>query len=213
MNIPAGQATDPNFDFLSQIVYWGIVGVGVIVSWVLASWKSSSEIQKLEAEKDKLESEMAKLAGDNLYRLQQARSSYDEAISQCSNAVNELVRLMRDQATLDSVRSQREAFCSAFSQQAVPKYLSYVEWEILDRRNDADQITKFATKHLLPELARIRAWLDIINLPVFTEAHGMKPLKIEERTVEPFLKIGMYLPRTGAEHLKTELESAVVAIC
>lgn len=87
-----------------------------------------------------------------------------------------------------------------------------MEWEILDRKNDPEQVAGFTRKHLLPELARLREWLDIINLPVFTEAHRMKPLTIEERTVEPFLKIRMYLPRTGADPVESALESAIEAI-
>lgn len=78
----------------------------------------------LNTERDRLATGMTNLVGDNLYRLQQARAAYDEAISICSDAADKLVRLIRDQATLDSVRNQREAFCSAFSQQAVPAYLS-----------------------------------------------------------------------------------------
>jgi hypothetical protein len=110
------------------------------------------------------------------------------------------------------VRNHREAFCSAFAQQAVPKFLSYVEWEVLDRRNDPDQIVGFTRKHLLPDLEQIVEWLHIINMPVFTESYRMAPLKIQERTVEPFLKIMMHFPETGAEQVKQALESTVSAI-
>lgn len=201
-----------DLEFIGRLVYCVIFVVGMVITWVLASWKSSSEIRKLNADKDKLEIEMTKLAGDNLYRLQEARSAYDDAMALCSKAASELVNLLRAHATIDSVRGQREIFCSAFSHQAVPKYLSYVEWEVLDRKNDSEQILGFAKRHLLPELKRLAEWLSIINLPVFTELGRMEPLKLQERSVEPFLKIMMYLPRSGNEDLRIELESAIDAI-
>ena len=203
---------DTDLNFIGRFVYFGISVAGMFITWALTSRKCSSEIQKLNAEKDKLESEMAKLAGDNLYRLQQARSAYDDAMAACSEAAAELIRLIREDAVFEAVRTQREKFCSAFSHQAVPKYLSYVEWEVLDRKNDPEQIVGFAKTHLLPELKRIAKWLSIINLPMFTNSNRMEPFKLQERSVEPFLKITMYLPRTGTKGLKTELESAIGAI-
>jgi len=176
-----------------------------VVGWLIEHFRKSSEIQKLRAEKSKLEQETVKLAGETLQNIQKHRTQYRDACVACNDTGAALRALLLetppDKPRIDAAR---ELLCKALLEQAIPSFLSYMEWEHLRRKLQPDKLRELLTDDVVRELRRFNDWLTTINIPHLIEWLGRNPARVDKFTLRPFVELAEDLPsseRTTVEDL------------
>ncbi len=167
-------------------------GIAFSVGWFLKQFQVKAEIGKLKAEKDKLEEETIKYAGDNLAILHDKRNSYNEVCEISKQIALKLLDELKGNA--QTLPNTREDLCTAVHNKAIPAYVELIEFEQLLKRSDPRELKTLIAEEIVAELRRIRVWLKIINNSKFLIEMKLSPAKISKRTLSPFLHLLKDLP-------------------
>ena len=187
--------------------------LAALLTWLLKSHIDIKKIQKLEAEVKKLDAENLKLkaeevtlVGETMRDLQRCRESYSNACIACgqhAKKVHDLLAIATSTKDLQAVRSHRDNFSETLAQQVFPSLCSYIEWQILIRRNEPSLLVSYVFLDVIPELERLTNWIAIINHPTFVERWA--PLQIQERTMRPFFDLMLHIPEDQHNEIKEPL--------
>jgi hypothetical protein len=167
-------------------------GIGFVAGWCVKQWYVKVEIDKLRAEKAKLEEETLKYAGENLEKLQRKRAAYNDLCESCKQVALRLINELKSDSQV--IAETREELCTAVHNKAIPTYIELIEFEQLTRKDDPEQLKVLIADDVVAELRRIGGWIDIINSPTFIMAMKLAPAKIDKRTLSPFGQLLKVLP-------------------
>ncbi len=189
-------------DVLKMIVYAIVAVVGGVGGWLMRRCRDIAEIQKAKAEVEQLKEDAIEKAGSALEKLQAKRRSFNDSCEQCNRHLRKMLSLMREGWNDEDVRGAREGFCDALSQENVPAFREWAEWEQLRLRNNADYLTAYIKDEFVFQLDRWAKWIGVINTPSLLEALHATQYKISEPTVRPFRQIVLSL--SGAARLECQ---------
>lgn len=198
-------------DGIQELLHVGVFLLGGIIAWIIKRQLDITTIKKQREEISKLEAEAAKFAGDNLYRMQQARNEYNDACKVCGEKAKEISLMLRDSSEdLSLIQKTRNDFGTELSHRAFPHLSSHVEWQCLQRKTNSKAMVSYIRTDVIPELERLQSWVEIMNMPVFTTKMSLSPLKIQQRTLRPFLDLVQSIPDAEAENeLFTKIQQII----
>lgn len=196
--------------------YLVAVAVGGVIGWGIKAWRDKeeirklrSEVKKLDAEVRKLNAEEVKLAGDNLREIQRSRDTYSEACRLCGDHAKEIIKLLRGSRDKMQICKQRDDFGAALSHHAFPALCSQVEWQSLSRKSDTSALIDYIRSDVVPEIERLRSWVQIINTHIFTQEMSLAPLQIQERTMRPFRDLLRFIPEDRHTEIREQLFTSI----
>ena len=190
-------------------LYLVLLGCASALGWGIEHLRKSKEIQKLNAEIGKLHQEEIKLAGDHLKELQRCRDAYSQACGTCTKSTNELIVLMRSSADPSSIHAAREKLAAIVSDDVIRTLCSFVEWQGLGRKNDADDLLSYIRDDVCPEVLRIAAWVKIVNHSRFVDEQQQHPLRLEDRSIRPIRDVLRHLTEERKAEVKETLFGAL----
>ncbi len=190
---------------------WYLVAlcIGGAVGWGIKALRDKEEIRKLKAEVQKLEAEEIKLAGENLREVQRARDAYSDACTTCGKHGKAILTLLRQKGSESDIQQSRNDYGIVLCQSLLPALCSLTEWQSLSRKSDPSALISYIRSDVVPELKRVRSWIAIINLHVFTETMALAPLRIEERTMRPFFDLMRFVPKDRHGQIREQLFQAI----
>jgi hypothetical protein len=151
--------------------------------------KNISEVKKLNAEIGKLALESIKLQGEHLERLHEANEASIEASAQCTTLGSAFIASLQNNEDSAVLNGHREALCSSLAERAVPKYLAFVECEVLDMKGSPQKIKDLIDDDVVKELERFCHWMSVINHSRFVDELKLNPLIISKRNLRRFRNI------------------------
>ncbi|MCK6468223.1 MAG: hypothetical protein L6Q53_08545 [Candidatus Brocadia sinica] len=196
--------------------YLVALAVGGAIGWGIKTWRDKEEIRKLRTEVEKLNAEIRKLnaeeiklAGDILREVQRSRDAYSNACTACGEYGKKMIALLQEHGDYAAITEQRNEFGKTLGQRAIPALCSLVEWQALSRKTDTSALIAYIREDVVPELGRLQSWVQIVNLPVFTQAMSLSPLQIQERTMRPFFDLVRFVPEDRHGEIKELLHGAI----
>jgi len=175
-------ADDIPLDGSLKVFYFLCGAGGIFVGWCFEYFRNRLEIQKLRVE-------IITLTGETLKNLQEARSAYVAACTDCSRAATQLVDSLRDGGSIPVVRNHREQLCSSVLDRIIPLYHSYAEWKHLQISGSKPELKEFLLDDVVSELRRFLDWILIANRPVLLNGLEQEPALIAKTTITPFYQL------------------------
>ena len=108
--------------------------------------------------------------------------------------------------------SDRNELCKTLAHEVVPALCSFAEWQSLNRRSKPEDLSDYIQNDIIPELNRIHKWINIINMPLFTDDLALARLVIQQRTLKPLQELTRDLPTHSYNGVKEELRRNITDI-
>ena len=172
----------------SQWTFYCIsLAVAGALAWFLTQRRTIADIDKLKAEKLKLDAEIANYAGVNLKELQRTREAHSAACQNCKRSAQKISTLMTKKASPNDILIAREEFCNFLAKDAFDTYSAHVEWQTLSLKVNEAALKEYLEDDVREELSRMSKWITVLNSPTFLEGVEATPIEDFKTELTPIL--------------------------
>lgn len=205
--------SEDSFFYPSAVLFVGLIVAGV---WIVRTHRELGKLrrenEKLDGESVKLTAEVTKLEGEVLTRIQEAREDYNLASEECGEHVDKISEAIDCNVPHEEFRLIRDAALKCLFNRVVPKFIVFMEWESLDRREDATATEALITEYAVRELNRHRYWLDFFNSTNFLKKLELTKAQFSERHISGLDRMLVNYDGENRQHLTELLDAAKNAL-
>jgi hypothetical protein len=167
------------------VILWSISGA--VAGFMLKQLLTRKQLQKLTQEIVNLRQSDISEAGKMMSIVQSARADWVRAQERVARNGQALMRLIQDDPTyLKAITEKREELYQSIVTESLLFLQTLVEYEVLVRRHQPDDIRNFIETRVIPDIEYIAEYVEIVNSDAFI-SRKMAPLKIRSATCQPFL--------------------------